>query len=135
MVWESVWVTGMAAATIGGVPGRALIVDDHPSFRAMARALLAAAGFDVVAEAADGASALAAVREHRPDCVLLDVQLPDADGFEVAGAIAAGEDPPAVVLTSSRAADDFGSLIERSSVRGFITKERLSAAALAELWR
>ncbi len=61
-----------------------LIVDDHPSFRATARALLQAEGFDVVGEAVDGADALAKVRELRPEVVLLDVQLPDLDGFEIA---------------------------------------------------
>ena len=111
-----------------------LIVDDHPSFRAVARALLEGAGYTVVAEAADATSALSACEEHRPACVLLDVQLPDADGFAVAETIAAGEDPPAVVMTSSRNLRDFGPLIERSPVRGFIAKEELSAAALAELW-
>jgi DNA-binding NarL/FixJ family response regulator len=116
------------------VAGTVLIVDDHPSFRAAARALLEAAGYEVVAEAADGAEALAAVAAYRPERVLLDVQLPDADGFAVAAAIAAREDPPAVVMTSSRSAQDFGPLIERSPVRGFITKEQLSAAALTELW-
>lgn len=119
---------------MAAVPGTVLIVDDHPSFRAAARVLVEGAGYAVVAEAADGAAALAAMDEHRPECVLLDVQLPDADGFAVAEALAARDDPPAVVMTSSRAASDFGRLIEQSPVRGFITKEALSAAALSELW-
>ena len=116
------------------MPGTVLIVDDHPSFRAAARALLEGSGYEVVAEAADAAGAVSACEERRPDYVLLDVQLPDADGFVVAERIAAGEDPPAVVMTSSRNASDFGPLIERAPIRGFIPKERLSAAALAELW-
>ena len=111
-----------------------LIVDDHPSFRAAARALLEGAGYVVVAEAADAASALRACSELRPDHVLLDVQLPDEDGFAVAETLAAGEDPPAVVMTSSRNPSDFGPLIERSPIRGFLPKEELSAAALAALW-
>ena len=61
-----------------------LIVDDHPNFRASVRRLLVDAGYEVVGEAPDGASALAAARELRPAIVLLDVQLPDLDGFEVA---------------------------------------------------
>ena len=60
-----------------------LIVDDHPSFRASARAMLESEGFDVVGEAADGASALEAVDALAPDVVLLDVQLPDMTGFDV----------------------------------------------------
>lgn len=116
------------------VPRTVLIVDDHPSFRAAARVLVEGAGYEVVAEAADGAGALAAVDRYEPGCVLLDVQLPDADGFAVANDIAARNDPPAVVMTSSRAAGDFGPLIESSPIRGFITKEQLSARALSELW-
>ena len=117
------------------VPGTVVIVDDHPTFRAVARTLVTDAGYTVVAEAASGQEALEAVRRHRPHYVLLDVQLPDADGFAVAAAIASGDDRPAVIMTSSRAAAEFGSLVADAPVRGFITKERLSAAALAELWR
>ena len=119
---------------MAAVQGTVLIVDDHPSFRAAARVLVEGAGYQVVAEAADGAAALAAVERHAPGCVLLDVQLPDADGFAIAEEIAARDDPPAVVMTSSRPAADFGPLVGRSSIRGFITKEQLSASALSELW-
>jgi DNA-binding NarL/FixJ family response regulator len=94
-----------------------LIVDDHPSCRASARAVLQAEGFEVVGEAADGASALKAVRALRPELVLLDVQLPDADGFMIASELTRGGDGPLVVLTSSRDAADFGPLIERSGAR------------------
>jgi DNA-binding NarL/FixJ family response regulator len=115
------------------VPSSVLIVDDHPSFRAMARAVLADGGYAVVGEAADAESALAAARELRPDCVLLDVGLGGVDGFAVADALAEAEDPQAVVLTSGRDRRDFEPLIWASAARGFIPKERLSAAALGEL--
>src|SRR5256885_13801222 len=75
-----------------------LIVDDHPSFRASARMLLEDEGFDIVGEAEDGMSALAAADALRPEVVLLDVQLPDIDGFEVASRLTAGGGGPAVVL-------------------------------------
>ena len=110
-----------------------LIVDDHPSFRAMARVLLESEGFDVVGEAADGASALDSVRALTPDVVLLDVQLPDLDGFEVAARLTGNGAGPAVVLTSSRDACDFGGLVHESGARGFIPKAELSAARLAAL--
>jgi two-component system response regulator EvgA len=115
------------------LPLRTLIVDDHASFRAIARKLLVEAGLDVVGEAPDGASALAAARELRPDCVLLDVQLPDIDGFEVASALAAGDDGPAVVMTSTRDVRDFAPLLRHSPVRGFIAKESFSPAGFLAL--
>jgi DNA-binding NarL/FixJ family response regulator len=110
-----------------------VVVDDHPSFRGFARRLLQAAGFSVVDEAEDGASALAAVQEHRPDVVLLDVLLPDTTGFELADRFAEGPHGPVVVLTSSRSATDFGGSLARSSARGFIAKSDLTGAAFAAL--
>ena len=106
---------------------RVLIVDDHPGFRAQARALLTAAGYRVVGEAGDGASALRMVIYLSPDVGLLDVQLPDTTGFEVASQMLNAPDPPVVVLISSRVASDYGRRIGRSGARGFISKADLSA--------
>ena len=111
---------------------RVLIVDDHQPFRAVARELLESAGYIVVGEAADAAEALAAVAADCPDAVLLDVQLPDRDGFAVASALAAA-DGPAVVLISSRDADDYGRRLAACGARGFIAKSKLSAATVAAL--
>jgi DNA-binding NarL/FixJ family response regulator len=110
-----------------------LIVDDHPSFRSLARALLETEGFTVVGEAEDGATAIAAVEALRPAVVLLDVQLPDLDGFEVAERLASRADAPAVVLVSTRTAAAYGVRLETTSARGFISKTSLSGAALAAL--
>ena len=118
-----------------GAVTRVLIVDDHPSFRASARALLEAEGFEVVGEAEDGRSAIEAVRTLEPDLVLLDVQLPDIDGFEVTSCVCVNGRGPAVVLTSSRDAADFGPLVARCGARGFVPKAELSGAALATLMR
>lgn len=115
------------------MPTRALIVDDHPSFRRFARKLLESAGCDVVGDAEDGATAIAAVQELAPDLVLLDVLLPDMTGFDVAKEIAAGSKRPLVVLTSSRAASDLGSLLNTDHARTFISKRDLTLAALAAL--
>jgi two-component system response regulator EvgA len=112
---------------------RVLIVDDHPSFRASARSLLEAEGYEVVGEAADGAEALQASEDLRPDFVLLDVQLPDINGFEVARQLAVSAHPPEVVRTSSRDGADFGTCIEESRARGFVPKAELSGAALTLL--
>jgi DNA-binding NarL/FixJ family response regulator len=110
-----------------------LIVDDHPSFRASARRLLEAEGFTVVGEAVDGREAIAAAQELEPEVVLLDVQLPDIDGFEVAERLAALGLPSAVVLTSSRNAAEYGPLVAETPVRGFIPKAELSGAVLTGL--
>jgi DNA-binding NarL/FixJ family response regulator len=110
-----------------------LIVDDHAGFRAGARALLIADGYDVVGEAADGEAALAAARRLRPEIVLLDIQLPGLDGFAVAERLAAEPQSPAVVLVSSRGAEAFRRRLAATSARGFIAKSELSGACLASL--
>jgi DNA-binding NarL/FixJ family response regulator len=107
-----------------------LIVDDHPSFRATARALLTAEGYEVVGEAENGVGALRSAKELHPDLVLLDVQLPDFDGFEVASRLTSNGSGPIVVLTSSRDGSDFGPLVAQSGARGFVPKGELSGAAL-----
>jgi DNA-binding NarL/FixJ family response regulator len=111
---------------------RVLIVDDHEPFRAVARDLLEGAGYVVSGEAGDAAAAIAAVAADAPDVVLLDVQLPDRDGFSVAAALVTGGGP-SVVLISSREAEDYGRRIEACGARGFIPKSGLSAAAFAAL--
>jgi CheY-like chemotaxis protein len=116
-----------------GLMRTVLVVDDHPTFRATARALLEAEGFDVVGEAEDGRTAIAEVERLRPDIVLLDVQLPDIDGFEVAARLARDGAATQIVLTSSRDASDFGSLVAESGARGFVAKDELSGAAIAAL--
>ena len=115
------------------VPMSVLIVDDHPSFRGTARALLEEEGFDVVGEAEDGTSAIRAAQQLRPDVILLDVQLPDIDGFEVASRLTRNGSGPMVVLTSSRDFADFGQLVADSGAIGFVPKAELSGAALSAL--
>jgi DNA-binding response OmpR family regulator len=106
-----------------------LIVDDHDGFRAFARVMLEADGFTVT-EAATGAEATEAARIVRPGLVLLDVQLPDFDGFEVARRLAGQAGGPVIVLTSTREASDYGARITSSPAAGFMPKDQLSGAAL-----
>jgi DNA-binding NarL/FixJ family response regulator len=107
-----------------------LIVDDHAAFRALAREVLAGAGFDVVAEAPNGESALAAAARINPEIVVLDVQLPGINGFEVARRLLASSSPPAIVLVSTAEAVDYGRRIGESGAVGFITKSNLSGDTL-----
>ena len=115
------------------MPATLLIVDDHPGFRDFMWTLFEGDQFEVIGEAVDGESALRAVRELHPDVVLLDVQLPGIDGFEVASRLVVGADPPKVVLTSTREASDYGSRLREAPVLGFLPKRLLSPEALAEL--
>lgn len=111
-----------------------LIVDDHPSFRASARAILEAEGFDVVGELADGASVVEAVLELEPDVVLLDVQLPDMTGFDVCARLETCDaSATRVILVSSRDLTDFGELVDVSCACGFVPKGELSGDMIAAL--
>ena len=112
---------------------RVLIVDDHAPFRSIARQVLTADGFLIVGQAADGAEAIRACGELRPDLVLLDVQLPDVDGFSVAAVLTSRTDPPTVVLVSSRSRTEYGSRIEDCGARGYIAKAELSGDAVRRL--
>jgi DNA-binding NarL/FixJ family response regulator len=110
-----------------------LIIDDDPRFRMQASALLEADGFVVVGHAVDGASGLEAARSLRPDFVLLDIGLPDVEGFAVARDLAILGPPPLVVLTSSRDARAYGRRLTDGEHLGFLTKEQVSGAAILEL--
>ena len=107
-----------------------LIVDDHPGFRSSAKSLLQSEGFEVVGEAENGRSAVEQNAALAPDLVLLDVQLPDIDGFEVASRLNRTEPRPAVILVSSRDGGDFGPLVKASGARGFVAKAELSGDSL-----
>jgi DNA-binding NarL/FixJ family response regulator len=107
-----------------------LIVDDDPRFRTQARDVLAADGFVVIGEAVDGASGLEAVDALQPDFVLLDIGLPDIEGFEVARILALNGPPPWIVLTSSRDARAYGRRLTNGRALGFIPKERISGPAI-----
>jgi DNA-binding NarL/FixJ family response regulator len=110
-----------------------LIVDDHAAFRAGARALLEADGYDVVGEAADGQAGLDAAESLNPDVVLLDVRLPDMDGFTVAGRLADGGCDSAVIVTSSSDDPLYPERAQSSGARGFVAKHDVCGAALDRL--
>src|SRR5215210_6270870 len=111
-----------------------LLVDDHAGFRELARTLLEEGGYSVIGEATDGLTALSAVRRLRPDAVLLDVHLPDMDGFAVAAALGLERPAPRVVLTSSDGDEEAGSLLRRCGALGFVAKATLADVPLAAMW-
>jgi DNA-binding NarL/FixJ family response regulator len=110
-----------------------LIVDDHAAFRAQARALLARDGFTVIGEAVDGAEAISSARRLRPDVVLLDIGLPDLDGFAVAERLMAHDPRITVVLTSSRSADTYRFRLRTSAAAGYVAKEDVSGPTVRGL--
>jgi DNA-binding NarL/FixJ family response regulator len=113
-----------------GVSRTVLIVDDHAGFRRMARRVLEAGGLTIVGEAEDAASAICAARVLDPEVVLLDVLLPDGDGFAVAEAIAQLAGRARIVLTSSRDLEDLRTRLAQTSACGFLAKRDLSGDAL-----
>jgi DNA-binding NarL/FixJ family response regulator len=110
-----------------------VIVDDHPSFRAVAQMVLETDGFAVVGTATDGESGVASTLRLAPDVVLLDVELPDIDGFEVAARLRQAGSTSEIVLASSREGFDFGSRVAESGARGFVTKAELTGDAIRAL--
>ncbi len=120
----------LSTSDIDAVARRVLIVDDHEVFRALARDLLQLGGFQVVGEAVDARSALLACERLRPSIVLVDIGLPDSDGFELAVQLAEQDEAPAVVLTSSRDSAGYRRRLAKSPACGFIAKVDLSGAAL-----
>lgn len=109
-----------------------LIVDDHEGFRSFARALLEADGYVALGEAGDGETAVEAAERLRPDVVLLDIALPDIDGFTVCERLLEGS-APVVVLTSTREASAFRGRLSQSWARGFIAKRDLTGDELERL--
>ena len=132
-MWASPHDSGVGAGDDGPVLPSVLIVDDHAPFRVLARELLEHGGFEVVGEAADGRSAVEASKRLHPAIVLLDVQLPDADGFAVALALAQLDRPPRVVLTSTRDRSAFRARLAKPGAPPFINKADLTGAAVAAL--
>ena len=112
---------------------RVVLVEDEKPARDKLRRLLAEhPDFEIVGEAADAEEAVRVLDELAPDLVLLDVQLPDIDGFDVAARLKNGNGPN-IVLVSSRDSSDFGPLVARSGARGFVPKAELSGARIHEL--
>ena len=119
----------------GGMPLTVLVVDDDAGFRRVAQRLLTKRGLVVVADVASAEAAIEAVRFHRPDGVLLDINLPDRDGLWVTRALTGRSDGPSIVLTSMDAFRDPDVMLAASGARAFVAKEKLVDADLLCLFR
>ena len=117
------------------MPQSVLIVDDHAPFRRVVGELLRDSGHRIVGEAGTGTQGLEAAARLRPQAVLLDVGLPDMDGFAVAAGLSAGGNGPAIVLTSADPGPDYEALALRAGARRFVAKADLATLALDDLWR
>lgn len=112
------------------MPLRCVIVDDNARFLEQASNLLAREGIDVVAVASNSADAVRLVEEHRPDVTLVDIELGEENGLDLARQLS--EDGSKVVLVSTYAERDFAPLIESSPALGFVSKAHLSAEAILD---
>ena len=117
-----------------GMPLTVLVVDDDAGFRRVARRLLTKRGLVVVADVDSAEAALEAVRRHRPDGVLLDVNLPGRDGLWVTRVLVARFGAPSVVLTSMDVFGDPDAMLAASGARAFVAKEKLVDADLLRLF-
>ena len=113
---------------------RVVIVDDQAGFRSVARRLLEARGYDVVAEAASAATAIDAVEHHDPSALLLDVRLGDDDGFGVCGTLTRSHPGLAVLLASDGDYEHMDEQIAACGARGFVRKSHLARADLGHYW-
>jgi CheY-like chemotaxis protein len=140
------WTTRMAASHNGHpsryfYPGtvalRCLIVDDNPGFLHAARALLEQEGIRVVGVASTGAEALRRAEDLCPDVTLLDIDLGEDSGFDVAQQLVDDPriDPGHLILVSAYAEDEFFDLIEASPAIGFLRKPALSVKAIEKMVR
>ena len=110
-----------------------LVVDDDAAFRHLATRLLRSWGYQVVGEAASLAEALARAAELSPDAALVDVTLPDGNGFDLTMSLRSLPRPIRVVLISADAEPGFTAAAQRAGAAGFIAKDQLADAELRRL--
>jgi CheY-like chemotaxis protein len=119
-----------SSATHGVAMVRVLVVDDHVSYRRLMVRLLRTSGFEVIGDVGNGRDAVEMVLAKTPDVVLLDILLPDFDGFEVARRLVVSPVPPLIVFISSRQRDEFGTLADGGTIRGFLSKDEFTVERL-----
>lgn len=112
---------------------RCLIVDDNAKFCESMRRLLEDEGMAVVGVAASGGEAARIVNDLSPDVVLVDIDLGDESGFDVARALAPGAQPPQVILISTHDEQEVADLVAASPAIGFLAKIDLNADTIRAL--
>ena len=140
-VWLAPWAAGTKGATMDEMDGtrhktvKVLIVDDQVPFRAVARTVIRMTdGFDVAAEAENGEDAVAAVDEHRPDLVLMDINLPGINGIEATRRIRAAHPETAVILLSTYSEDDLPADARECGALAYVHKEDFGPDLVRQLW-
>jgi two-component system, NarL family, response regulator DesR len=113
---------------------RVLIVDDTPGCRRIVCELLERRGYEVAGQAASVVAALRLAESIQPDAALLDVHLPDGDGFDLAARLTRSQPSIAVLLTSSEFDDRFYARADASGARGFVPKSQLAQVELERFW-
>jgi CheY-like chemotaxis protein len=116
-------------------PGSVLVVDDDVEFRMHAVRLLRSRGYKVVGEASDAASAVDAAVSLRPSAMLVDVNLPDRDGYWVAEALKDSGIRPRILLTSSEMIDVSPGMLDSCGAVAFVPKTELVTVDLTRLLR
>ena len=123
---------GSATILVSGATRRVLVIDDSVDAAESTAALVRLWGHQVKV-LHSGENAARVVDSFHPHVVLLDIGLPDADGFEVAELLAAADDPPSIVLISSRDAETYRERVRTSPARGFLAKHELDGESLRSL--
>ena len=109
---------------------RVLVIDDDVEFGTAASLLLAASGYEVVGQPATAAGGLSAAQALLPDVVLLDISLPDGNGFDVAKRLTELENPAALIMISSRESSGLTAAAFESGARGFLPKSKFSVSSI-----
>lgn len=128
---EPVGQTGLMKCKVETL--RCVIVDDNPGFLDAAAKFLGHHGITVVGVASTIAEALSCIAQLRPDVTVVDINLGDESGFELAEQLAGSPASPPVILTSTHSEEEFADMIAVSPAIGFVPKGELSPDAMRRL--
>jgi DNA-binding NarL/FixJ family response regulator len=112
-----------------------MVVDDQPPFRSAARALIKRIKeFELVDEAESGEQAIEFARQHRPDLVLMDINMGAVDGIEATREITGASPTTMIILVSTYGEDDLPARARGCGASGYVNKDELTPGVVRELW-